>query len=457
MLPATGILHGEKNGKITGKKLNIAVMPAEKRKKLLWFRNNLRIQDNPVWECINEGDEVIAFYCIEPFWLQPTPYGWRKMEVFRAKFLLETLSNLTNNLHKLGIQFYVFVAEPHHACSQLKAHFAFDTIVAPIEWTSEECFSEEQIKKQFPNVSWQQFYDGFLIHPDDLPFSVAQLPEVFTHFRKTVEPLWNIRKPKANPKAQFASPQLPLQNKLPRIEELGYTAFEPDSRSAFLYQGGESEGLQHLREYVWELQQILTYKETRNGLVGVAYSTKFSPWLANGSLSPTQLYHEVRRFEKEVKANESTYWVLFELLWRDYFRFVSMKFKDKLFYQSGILQKKYQWKTNEKILQNWISGTTPYDFINANMIELRKTGWMSNRGRQNVASYLAKETETDWRIGASYFEAMLIDYDVHSNYGNWNYLAGVGNDPRDRKFNIALQTQNYDPHKVFRNLWLITP
>lgn len=91
------------------------------------------------------------------------------------------------------------------------------------------------------------------------------------------------------------------------------------------------------------------------------------------------------------------------------------------------------------------------------MIELRKTGWMSNRGRQNVASYLAKETETDWRIGASYFEAMLIDYDVHSNYGNWNYLAGVGNDPRDRKFNIALQTQNYDPHKVFRNLWLTTP
>jgi len=88
------------------------------------------------------------------------------------------------------------------------------------------------------------------------------------------------------------------------------------------------------------------------------------------------------------------------------------------------------------------------------MIELQKTGWMSNRGRQNVASYFAKEMELDWRVGAAYFESMLIDYDVHSNYGNWLYVAGVGNDPRDRKFNIALQSKKYDPQYTFQHLWL---
>ena len=88
------------------------------------------------------------------------------------------------------------------------------------------------------------------------------------------------------------------------------------------------------------------------------------------------------------------------------------------------------------------------------MIELKETGWMSNRGRQDVASYWTKELQQDWSIGASYFESLLIDYDVHSNYGNWMYNAGVGNDPRDRKFNIQLQAKRYDPNREYRKLWL---
>jgi deoxyribodipyrimidine photo-lyase len=79
---------------------------------------------------------------------------------------------------------------------------------------------------------------------------------------------------------------------------------------------------------------------------------------------------------------------------------------------------------------------------------------MSNRGRQNAASYFAKNLKLDWRIGASYFESMLIDYDVHSNYGNWMYVSGVGNDPRDRTFNVKLQAERYDSNGKFQNLWL---
>ena len=125
-----------------------------------------------------------------------------------------------------------------------------------------------------------------------------------------------------------------------------------------------------------------------------------------------------------------------------------------IFKIDGILNKNYDWKTNKKQIQQWINGETRSDFVNANMIEIKKTGFMSNRGRQNVASFFAKELLLDWRIGAAYFEAMLIDYDVHSNYGNWMYVSGVGNDPRDRKFNVDSQADRYDENGKYRRIWL---
>ena len=125
-----------------------------------------------------------------------------------------------------------------------------------------------------------------------------------------------------------------------------------------------------------------------------------------------------------------------------------------MFKIGGILNKHYDWKTDKRQIQKWINGETRSSFVNANMIELKKTGWMSNRGRQNVASFFAKELLLDWRIGAAYFETMLIDYDVHSNYGNWMYVAGVGNDPRDRTFNVDSQAERYDANGKFQKLWL---
>jgi deoxyribodipyrimidine photo-lyase len=190
--------------------------------------------------------------------------------------------------------------------------------------------------------------------------------------------------------------------------------------------------------------------------VGIDYSSKFSPWLANGSLSAKTVYWKVKEFEKEHFKNDSTYWLIFELIWRDYFKYISMKHGNKIFKLEGILDKKYDWSSDSSLINNWINGNTSEPFVNANMIELKKTGWMSNRGRQNVASFFAKDLKLDWRIGAAYFESMLIDYDVHSNYGNWMYTSGVGNDPRDRKFNIKMQAERYDTNFKFRNLWLQT-
>jgi len=105
--------------------------------------------------------------------------------------------------------------------------------------------------------------------------------------------------------------------------------------------------------------------------------------------------------------------------------------------------------------EDWTRGKTGNAFIDANMIELRKTGFMSNRGRQNAASFLINDLQIDWLWGAEWFESLLIDYDVASNYGNWTYLAGNGADPRgQRYFNTQKQAELYDPDGAYRAFWL---
>ena len=193
--------------------------------------------------------------------------------------------------------------------------------------------------------------------------------------------------------------------------------------------------------------------DNKSKIKKIDYSSKLSAWLANGSISSREIYWEVVEYEKSIKKNQSTYWLIFELIWRDYFKYISLKHQNKIFQLGGILNKKYEWENDSNILNQWIEGKTKEPFVNANMIELKKTGWMSNRGRQNVASYFSKELYMDWRIGAAYFESLLIDYDVHSNYGNWMYISGVGNDPRDRKFNIRSQAERYDGNGSFQKLW----
>jgi deoxyribodipyrimidine photo-lyase len=206
--------------------------------------------------------------------------------------------------------------------------------------------------------------------------------------------------------------------------------------------------------YFWKTDAVASYKETRNGLIGADYSTKFSAWLANGCISPRTIFHEVDRYETERTANASTYWVKFELLWRDYFKFVAMKHGRKIFLLGGIQDKHRKVRQNSAVFKQWTQGQTGDDFVDANMRELLHTGFMSNRGRQNVASYLVHQLNLDWRMGAAWFESLLIDYDVCSNYGNWIYAAGVGNDPRDRVFNTKKQAGMYDKDGVYRDLWL---
>ena len=242
---------------------------------------------------------------------------------------------------------------------------------------------------------------------------------------------------------------------MPTLKALGLDTPSESKKAVLSFKGGENQAWERLQQYFWERNALKNYKYTRNGLLGEDYSSKFSPWLAHGCISPRSIYHEVKRYEQGRVKNVSTYWLVFELLWRDYFRFVAQKFGHKIFLPGGIKDQHQSYYEDHSDFEKWRKGNIGEPFVDANMRELNATGFMSNRGRQNVASYLAKDLKVNWTWGAAYFESQLIDYDPCSNWGNWCYGAGGGNDPReDHYFNVKRQAERYDPKGEYVKHWL---
>ena len=424
---------------------------------IVWFKTDLRLEDNETLvKAIAQSEQIIPVYCFDDSHFETSAYGFKKTGSFRAQFLMESIIDLGINLQKLGSGLLILRGKPEIEIPKIVQEYKAQKVFAKREVAFEEKQTEKLVQDELFKLrcELETCSTSTLYHAEDLPFSIKHIPDVFTNFRKKTEKDAIIRKPFEKP-SQINSPEI-LEMELPTLENLGLVFSPIDSRAAIQFKGGETAALNRLNHYFYETKCLSKYKETRNGMVGADYSSKFSAWLAMGCISPRYIYKEIKNYEKEFGANDSTYWLVFELLWRDFFRFMFKKHQTKFFLYAGIKTDKVNSKSlNEKLLSQWINGATQSDFINANMLELKLTGFMSNRGRQNVASYFCNELNMDWRLGAAYFEEQLLDYDECSNWGNWAYLAGVGNDPRGhRYFNIEKHANDYDKNKEFRNLWL---
>jgi deoxyribodipyrimidine photo-lyase len=417
---------------------------------IVWFRNDLRISDNEaLGRAIQSGSEIIPVYCFDPkMWIK-TVLGFPKTGAFRTRFLIESVIDLRSSFRNLGADLIILQGNPEEKVIELAEKIQAKAIFFSREVTSEERAVEKSLERAAfaKGITTESFWQSTLYHIEDLPFPVNQTPEVFTHFRKAVEKMAKIRSVWTTPKTINFPCDLDASvvGELPSLQTYGLEKPDRDAKSWMEVEGGEQSGFGRLRSYFWEKDLLKVYKETRNGLIGMDYSSKFSPWLALGCISPRSIVEEITRYEKERKKNESTYWLIFELIWRDYFRFIAKKHGDKIFSIQGIKNQEDSWSRDKSQFEAWAEGMTGVPFVDANMRELNSTGFMSNRGRQIVASFLVNDLGIDWTWGASYFESQLIDYDVCSNWGNWMYVGGVGNDPREnRYFNILRQAKNYD-------------
>ena len=415
---------------------------------LYWFREDLRLEDNPALTalCADADEAVFAF-------VQPDTAAWsrspERMGEHRSRFMAESVMALDQALREHGNQLVVLHGDPDVAVVEAARQWGCQAVYSQRCHTHEEEVAAAKVADVLPHYT---FEGATLVHPDDLPFDVEDLPEIFTRFRKKVEKggliVRDLQPVPEIPPPPSESPAEPVDLDVP--ERMGGLP-----KTTMHFDGGAEAGMKRLRHYFWGTRALSEYKKTRNGMMGWDYSSKFSPWLAWGCLSPRTIYHAVLDYEDDVESNESTYWLIFELLWRDYFRFFAMQHGDRIWHQTGLKDAPRNPVTHHPLQwKDWCTGNTKSAYVNANMHELRLTGFMSNRGRQNVASYAIHDMGLDWRACAAWFERWLIDFDPCSNTGNWLYVAGIGNDPRpQRKFDVDWQAERYDPDGVFQRHW----
>ncbi|NOU49108.1 DASH family cryptochrome [Pseudoalteromonas sp. JBTF-M23] len=428
-------------------------------KALYWFTHDLRLNDNTALEALlNRHDEVAFMFVINSDWFKPTNYFQKSMGVHRWQFLKGSLKNLHSQLSNHGHRLILKWGNPVTEIMDFVEQHKVTHIVTSVQFGFYEQKEIESVKAQLPSVTVNSYCTSTLFSEEQIVTEQTPL-QSFSAFRKYVEKQnFAVRKLSSKdialwPKSIDVQPvehSDSVNHVLDKVER-DLICDEPLAELQFL--GGEQGALSHICDY-FSSSAPLTYKKTRNELDGKYNSTKFSPYLAMGNVSPRYIWHELIKYEQSRCKNESTYWIGFELLWREYFQWL-LKSRGKSFFRfQGVAKSKPLTSFYAHRFTQWCNGKTKYPLVNACINQLNATGYMSNRGRQIVASCLVNELGVDWRYGAAYFQQQLIDYDVASNWGNWQYIAGVGVDPQGgRHFNLSKQTQLYDKNGDFIKKW----
>ena len=417
---------------------------------LYWFTRDLRLHDNAALLAASKSDVLLCVYVVDPRWFAPGPFQSRAMGEHRWRFLWQSLMALERSLRELGQRLHIAYGEPEQVLPELVREHRIARVIRSRQPGTQEAGQWRSLKQQLPETLFQQFETLSLFTEGSLPMALADLPDTFSQFRKKVEKSGERNSERLRIRTLTALPPPPGFPEDTR----GLCPPIADPRHPLPFRGGEEAGLAQLRQFLFVEHGIARYKETRNELDKWSASSKFSPWLANGCLSVREVAESISEYERSETSNESTYWLWFELLWREYYYWYALKHGANLFRRDGVQRKKRQATFYGHRFMAWCQGNTEYPLVNAAMNQLRETGYMSNRARQLVASCFVNELELDWRYGAAWFEQQLIDYDVASNYGNWQYLAGVGADPRGlRQFNLEKQAKQYDPVGTFVDRW----
>lgn len=417
---------------------------------LYWFSHDLRLHDNPA--LMQAAAACSALHCCvvrrvpsnyDRHFTPALPGQGDGLGAARRRFLVQTEAALAAQLQQRGQRLYCYQGQAWQVIRQLVSELAIEVLYCsePIGWDERQQL-HRQVRQALPHLPVVCLSSFTLFTNDQLPMAVAELPRNFTPFCQQVREL---------------APQLPLATvdalPPPLSAEPPLVACHSEPERHVGFTGGEPAGLARLQHYLHS-GAVRHYKTTRNALMGDDYSSALSPWLATGALSVRTVAAQLLEHEQQFTANESTQWLYYELLWREYFQWYALAHGPRLFAFSGVKQRRPLASFYPQRLQQWCTGNTAYPLVNACMRQLNATGFMSNRGRQIVASCLVNELALDWRYGAAYFSAMLIDYDVAANWGNWLYLAGVGADPRGhRHFDIAKQAAQYDPDGDFVRHW----
>lgn len=419
---------------------------------LYWLRNDLRLHDNEcLQQAIQQKKPLLLIYCFDIRQFEKLNLGFRKTGYLRFNFLCETLEALRVDLQAIGGSLLIKVGLPELVLKDLVEEHSIEHLYYQEEVAKEEKAVEIALSKALAGSSCQlhPIWGKTLYHIKDAPFTTEETPKTSKAFRIQLTKQTDVRPLIPTPMQLPPMVALKEWGQLPSPKEMGYEEQEITPKEQQFVKGGEQEALARLNYYTFESELATTYKWTRNRSLGMDYSSKFSPWMALGSLSPRKIYWQIKKYEEEVKRNISTWWLVFEVVWRDYFKYTALREGNKIFFVGGLKDKEVDWEYDEELFERWALGKTGIPFVDAHMRQLHQTGFMSNRGRVNCASFLTIDYQIDWRWGAAWFETQLLDYDVCSNWLNWS-TQGL----EIWYTNPVHQSMKYDKEAAYIKKWL---
>lgn len=425
-------------------------------RRLLWFKHDLRLDDNPALLLAAQAQALLPVYVFDPRLLRVGDLGARRLGVHRTRFLLESLVALDVALRQKGSRLLLVQGRAEELIPALVERFKLHEVVTSAELAPDDQAQLALIRERLGAVPLLETPGNDMFRGDARPYSPDALPATYAGFCRLHAERPSVFEPLPPP---AVLPPLPQHSEeaclpLPTLSQMGLGESQLLSGSAFPFAGGEMAAEAHLREFFWNSAEVRTYASGEPPM-GAEISAKLSPWLANGCLSAQRVAAELRRHEGHYGVNASTQAFWRALLWREFFRVTLARRGKTLFVAAGtVATARAPAEVDERFL-HWCAGRTGLPLVDACMRELAATGFISNRARRIVAGYLIGELKQDWRHGAAWFQEHLLDYEPASNWGNWAYLAGLCSDPRSAEaFNSLRQARLYDPEATYVSHWL---
>jgi deoxyribodipyrimidine photo-lyase len=397
-----------------------------------WIRRDLRLTDNPALHAALKTGSVIPLFILDP--------AFAKTSLRRRNFLYEGLHTLDQDLKKRGSFLVIRAGKPVHVLRKLCEETKAETIFAEEDFTPYARSRDAQVSKFLPLhlVSGQTVHHPTtVLKPDGKPYTI------YTPYSKR----W---------KTHLTHIKI-----IPAPEEMDTPAgIQSESLPQFsntpLFPAGGQEALIRLEEFLHK--KIYSYADDRNRM-DLDGTSSLSPYLRFGMLGLRQAVSAAQQVmsgagSAELKRNAEVW--LNELIWREFYIQILYHFPHVSKGSFNASLANIRWRNDVDEFEKWKSGITGMPIVDAAMRQLRETGWMHNRARMIVASFLVKDLLIDWRWGEAWFMENLLDGDPAANNGGWQWTAGTGTDaaPYFRIFNPILQSEKFDPYGDYIRKWV---
>ncbi len=403
-------------------------------KSIVWFRQDLRISDNEALIQASKLGPIFAIYIID----SDAPKSFDRGAASKL-WLKKSLSSLNKSLqNKLNI----YVGKPEEIITDLiknhKIHNVFCNICYEPWKLQQDIVIEKKCIKL--GVHYQSFNSNYLWKPQKVLKDNGDYYKIFTAYKKKAL-------------------SMPMRKWQPKSENLSFIIDFNSSNIKDIFNFDKIHAWQNKIAELWDIGEDAAIKKcnnfVENYLIGYKNGrnypsqnniSKLSPHLHFGEISPMQIIKSINKFGYSIYSNPDAEHFLSEIIWREFSSYLLYHFKELHHKNFNIKFNHFPWKNNIKLLENWQTGKTGYPIIDAGMRELWHTGYMHNRVRMIVASFLVKNLNIHWHAGRDWFWDCLVDADLANNSASWQWVAGCGADgaPYFRIFNPVLQGEKFD-------------